>query len=73
MPHLNLPAPSRTVTKGVAVCRRMGYTEDQALHLIMAAAAGALASAEVLGEVDPAWLVAVHTEADRRHSLLGHQ
>lgn len=70
MPRLNLPSPRRTVNKGVTVCLGMGYTEDQALHLIMAACSGAMELALDLGEVDLAWLAAVYTEAGCRHARL---
>lgn len=72
MPRLNLPSPRRTVTKSVTLCRRLGYDEDLALHLIMSAAANAVVLVVDQGAPDPAWLRAVAAEAARRHYHLGH-
>jgi hypothetical protein len=68
MRRLGLPSASRTVTKGLGVCRRRGYTEDQALHLMMAAATAAMQLAADLGEIDPTWLAGIHAECQARHA-----
>jgi hypothetical protein len=68
MRRLGLPSAKRTVARGVTVCRRKGYTEDQALHLIEAAAQAAWALALDLGAADVTWLAAVHDEAMARHA-----
>lgn len=63
MPRLNLPTAGRTVRRGLGVCRRMGYTEDQALRLIMSVCVAASDATSGPGEFDLTWLASVHEEA----------
>lgn len=63
MPRLNLPSPRRTVRRGVGVCRRMGYTDEQALRLIMSVCVAAYDATAFPGEFDLSWLAGVHEEA----------
>lgn len=63
MARLNLPPARRTVRQGVGVCRRMGYTEDQAYQLIMAACVAAIDLPTAQGYHDVTWLAGIHEEA----------
>ena len=63
MPRLNLPSPRRTVRQGVRVCRRMGYTDREALVLLMAIADAARDQVLILGEYNTAWIEDIRGEA----------
>lgn len=63
MARTNLPSPKRTVRRGVAVCRRLGYDQADALLLIASVARSAGAAVTAMGEYDLAWIKAVHDEA----------
>lgn len=63
MPRLNLPSPRRIVRRSVGVGRRLGYTQEQGLLLVMSCCAYAKVTAAQLGEHDLAWLAEVYEEA----------
>lgn len=66
MALLNLPSPQRTVRRGVAVCRRMGYDQADALRVVASVARSAGAVVTSMGERDTTWIKAVHDEAMRQ-------
>lgn len=63
MPRLNLPSAKRTVSRSVAVCGRMGYTEAQALGLVQSVCASVAAGTPPGGEFDLTWLAEVQEVA----------
>lgn len=70
MARLNLPSAKRTVSRGVGVCGRMGYTEAEALGLIMTVCAGAERLTKGQGEYDLTWLAEVQEVARCRLNRL---
>lgn len=67
---LSLPSPQRTIARSLRVCRRMGYTRDQAAQLVIAACQGAIMRAVELGGLEPTWLLDLHTEAHQQWAKL---
>lgn len=74
MARVNLPSPRRTVRRGVRICQRLDYTEDEALVVIAKVAQSAADTIISLGEYDTTWVMSIHEEAvnqlDRRR---GHR
>lgn len=66
MARLNLPSPRRTVRRGVAVCRRLGYGQADALRVVASVARSAGAVVTTTGGCDTTWIKAVHDEAMRQ-------
>lgn len=73
MRRLGLPSARRTVAKGITLCARLGFDEDEALHMIMGAAADAVVRAAELGDTEAVWLRAVVCEAVGRHGRQRHK
>lgn len=71
MPQLGLPSPRRTVNKGLALCRRLGLTDDQAIHMIDAACQAALDRIEAELNGYPNWIKDVQVEARLRYRHFG--
>lgn len=66
MARTNLPSPRRTVRRGVRICQRLDYTEDEALLVIARVAQSAANTILGMGEYDTTWIMDVHDEAIRQ-------
>jgi len=62
MSRLSLPSPRRTVRAGVRVCRRLGYTDAEALVLVGLIADAARDQVLIMGEYNVAWIEDIKTE-----------
>lgn len=65
-----MPRPARVVTRSVAIAKRMGYTEAQALGLVQTVCASVAAGTPPGGEFDLTWLAEIQEVARCRLALI---